>query len=512
MKRNRDRRGFVYLVGAGPGDPGLFTLKGKEVLEQADVVIYDRLANPRLLKYAPPDAEKIYVGKRTGKHTVDQDGINRIILEKALEGNLVVRLKGGDPFIFGRGGEEAQVLAKEGIPFEIVPGVTSAIAVPAYAGIPLTHRSYTASVAFITGHRSDEKDAEVDWEGLAKGVGTLVFLMGIKNLPQIAENLIRFGRSPKTPVAVIRWGTTPDHFSIDGTLEDIAQKVRESGLKPPAIVVVGEVAALRREIAWFEKSPLLGKRIVVTRSREQSSELVLLLERRGAKCIEYPVIEQVWPEDLNPLDDALQNVGQYDWIIFTSVNAVKFFLKRAKEKGRDIRVLGRSKIAVVGEATARYIRGLGIEPDLIPERFQQEGLLEAFRGLDEVSSGEKRILYPRAERVRPGLENGLKELGYIVHGVITYRTRIPKLTQEERDALRGKRIDCIVFTSSSTVENFMKLCPDDTRKEIFSTAKIASIGPITSKTLEKYGLECSIEPDRATIGALVKEMEKAFSS
>ncbi len=512
MKRNRERTGFVYLVGAGPGDPGLFTLKGKEVLEQADVVIYDRLANPRLLKYASPDAEKIYVGKRTGRHTVDQEGINKIILEKAREGNLVVRLKGGDPFIFGRGGEEAQVLAKEGIPFEIVPGVTSAIAVPAYAGIPLTHRSYTASVAFITGHRSDEKDADVDWEGLAKGVGTLVFLMGIKNLPKIAENLIRFGRSPKTPVAVIRWGTTPDHVSIDGTLEDIAERVKEAGIKPPAIVVVGDVAALRREIAWFEKSPLLGKRVVVTRSRDQASELVSLLERRGAKCIEYPVIEQVWPEDLSPLDEAIKNIGKYKWIIFTSVNAVKFFLRRARELGRDIRVLGSARIAVVGEATARFLRGLGIEPDLIPDKFQQEGLLKAFKGLDEAATGENRILYPRAERVRPGLESGLKELGYIVDGVITYRTQLPELTPEERDALRGKRIDCIVFTSSSTVENFMKLCPEDVRKEIFSRAKIASIGPITTKTLEKYGVRCSIEPDRATISAIVQEMEKAFSS
>ena len=312
MGNNNKKNGYVYLVGAGPGDVGLFTLKGKEALQRAEAVIYDRLANPRLLSFAPSTAELIYVGKRTGRHVFNQDEINEILVRKAKEGRVVVRLKGGDPFIFGRGGEEAQALVKEGIPFEVVPGVTSAIAVPAYAGIPLTHRSYTASVAFITGYRSRENDADVDWEGLSKGVGTLVFLMGIKNLHKITENLIRFGRPPETPVAVIRWGTTPEHTSIDGTLKDIAIKVRERGIRPPAIVVVGEVVALRKGLSWFEKRPLLGRSIIITRPRAMSYELFSMLEAIGARCISFPVIEQKFPDDTLTLDESIENIGKYN--------------------------------------------------------------------------------------------------------------------------------------------------------------------------------------------------------
>jgi len=507
--KEQDKKGFVYLVGAGPGDPGLFTLKGKKVLERAEVVLYDRLANPRLLEIAPQDAERIYVGKRTGKHTVDQEGINRLILKKAREGKRVVRLKGGDPFIFGRGGEEAQFLARSGIPFEVVPGVTSAIAVPAYAGIPLTHRSFTASVAFITGHRTDENQAEVDWEGLAKGVGTLVFLMGVKSLPRIAENLIRFGRSPDTPVAVIRWGTTPQHASIDGTLADIARKVKEAGIKPPAIIVVGGVAALRKEINWYEKRPLLGRQILITRARSQASELVELLEQRGAQCIEFPVIETVFPKDVSGLDRAIQGIGKYSWLIFTSVNAVHFFLKRVDQLGKDIRVFGGLKVAVVGKATEAAVKRLGIRPDLVPDRFQQEGLLEAFKGLG-MGTGQK-VLYPRASKVRPLLEEGLKELGFDVEGVITYETHAPGLSQEEIEQLKGMQVDCITFTSSSTVKNFFSLCPESIRTHILNNAQVACIGPITRRTAERYGLRCSIEPRQSTITSMVNEIEKAFS-
>lgn len=509
MRENK-KVGYVYLVGAGPGDPGLFTLRGKEVLEQAEVVIYDRLANPRLLELVPDNAEFIYVGKRSGKHTFNQDGINKIILEKALEGKIVVRLKGGDPFIFGRGGEEAEILVREGVPFEVVPGVTSAIAVPAYAGIPLTHRAYTASVAFITGHRSCENEAEVDWEGLAKGVGTLVFLMGVTNLPNIAENLIRFGRSPDTPVAVIRWGTTPDHVSIDGKLCNIAEKVKEAGIRPPAIVVVGEVAALRKELAWFEKRPLLGKTVLVTRARGQASLLRDLLERRGAKCIQFPVIEQVPPHDTSGLDESIKNIGQYDWIIFTSVNGVKFFLDRARQLGKDLRVLGGVKIAVVGKATSKYLEDLGIVPDVIPHKFQQEGLLEAFGRLEDIKG--QSVLYPRAGAVRPNLEQGLKALGLNVNSVVTYETRCPKLEEEEIDQLRDANVDCVIFTSSSTVDNFMKLCPQNIVDTLLDRAKIACIGPITKKNVERYGFTCSIEPECATIDALVREIEKAFNT
>ncbi|MDI6798011.1 MAG: uroporphyrinogen-III C-methyltransferase, partial [Desulfatibacillaceae bacterium] len=314
--------GKVFLVGAGPGDPGLITVKGLECICAADVVIYDFLAAPELLRHARRDAQIIYVGKKGGDHTLSQDGINSLIVEKAKQGFTVTRLKGGDPFVFGRGGEEAQILAGQGIAFEIVPGVTSAISAPAYAGIPLTHRDFTATVAFVTGHEDPNKaDSNIDWAALAK-IGTLVFFMGVKNLPQITQNLLENGKSPATPAALVRWGTKPEQQTLVGTLDDIAKKAVAQGLKPPAIFIVGEVVSLRGELSWFENRPLFGRRIVVTRSREQASDLVKSLSALGAACLEIPAIEITEPPDFAPLDKAIAQLGQYQWLVFTSVNAV----------------------------------------------------------------------------------------------------------------------------------------------------------------------------------------------
>ncbi len=333
------KKGKVYLVGAGPGDPGLLTLRGKELLEHAEVVIYDYLANEEFLKFAPPYAEQIYVGKKGGDHTMSQEEINRLLVEKGRE-HMVVRLKGGDPFVFGRGGEEAQVLVAAGIPFEVVPGVTAAIAVPAYAGIPLSHRDYAASMAFITGHERGDKaesESKIAWDKLATGVGTLVFFMGVKNLPEICSSLIAHGRASDTPVAVIRWGTTPEQQTVTGTLRDIADRVAEAKLKPPAITVVGEVVRLRDELNWFEQRPLFGRRVVVTRAREQASEFKAVLTELGACCIEFPTIDIEPPPSWEPLDAAINALAAYDWVIFTSVNGVAFFMERLRvaEPGRS---------------------------------------------------------------------------------------------------------------------------------------------------------------------------------
>ncbi len=502
------KNGKVYLVGAGPGDPGLLTLRGRRLIEQADVIIYDRLASPRLLEFAQPDAELIYVGKRVGRHVANQDEINDYIVKKATEGNMVVRLKGGDPFIFGRGGEEAQIMAEAGIDFEIVPGVTSAIAVPAYAGVPLTHREHTASVAFITGHRRfDTKEAPVQWEGLAKGVGTLVFLMGMTNLPHICEKLIEHGREPDTPVAVIRWGTTPFHKSITGTLSNIAEIVREKGFKPPAIIVIGTVVALREQLNWFERLPLLGRRILVTRTRSQASELVRLLERRGAGCVECPAIEVRRPDDLSALDTAIENLSSFDWIVFSSPNAVKYFLERVFEKGNDIRALGNASIACVGTSTAECIRDYHLKVDLIPSNFRAEGLVEEFARLDMKG---KNVLIPRAKKAREVLPQGLTEMGADVTIATAYETVTPELRQDVVEILQDEDVDVLTFTSSSTVKNFFKMVPEKLRERILSKAKIACIGPVTAKTAKKQGLAIDIQPEKSTIKDMVEAIEAYF--
>ena len=497
------KSGKVYLVGAGPGDPGLLTIKGRECISQADVIIYDYLANEALLKYAGNHAEIIYVGKKGSSHTMPQEEINSLIIDRARRGQIVVRLKGGDPFIFGRGGEEAEEVFKAGLDFEVVPGVTSAIAVPAYAGIPLTHRDYTATVAFITGHEDPQKqESDIAWDKLATGAGTLVFLMGVGNLPHIAQNLMVHGRSPDTPVAIIRSGTVVQQKTLVGPLRDIARLAEKSDIKPPAIIVVGEVVLLREKLNWFETRPLFGKRILVTRAREQASGFIEALTRLGAECIEFPTIEVVPPESWGPLDQAIQSLDNYQWLVFTSVNGVKFFLERLEAAGKDIRDLKGLKIAAIGSKTAETWYRFGVKPDIVPDEYRAEAVVACF-GRYGIKGAK--ILIPRAAEAREILPEELKKMGAEVDVVPAYHTIKPdQATGKLREMLKHGTIDMVTFTSSSTVNNFVEMFKDDAKRlqEWMSHAKVACIGPITARTAREKGFSVNIIPRQYTIESL----------
>ena len=504
--------GKVFLVGAGPGDPGLITVKGRACIQNADVLIYDYLAAPTLLRYAPEETEMIYVGKKGGDHTLSQDGINDLLVEKARAGFTVARLKGGDPFIFGRGGEEAEVLIEAGIPFEVVPGVTSAVAAAAYAGIPLTHRDFTSTVAFVTGHEDPTKsESSIDWASLAQGIGTLVFFMGVKNLPRIVEQLTIHGRSPDTPVALVRWGTTSRQATLTGTLSNIAGKVQAARFKAPAIIVVGEVVRLREKMKWFENRPLLGKRIVVTRAREQASDLVNRLTELGAECLECPTIQVMPPENWGPLDHAIDRLSEFDWIVFTSVNGVKFFFNRLFEKGRDLRALHRMGTAAIGPVTARRLLDFGLTSDIVPESYRAESVVDAFQA--EAVSGKK-ILIPRAEEARPILPAELKKMGAMVEEVTAYRTRQARDNAETLlSSLEAGEIDMVTFTSSSTVKNFKALLPSNADLDaMMRGVDIASIGPITTDTALDLGFQVRVTAESFTIPGLIEAITAFYES
>ncbi len=505
--------GTVYLVGAGPGDPGLLTIKGKECLSEADVIIYDYLANPSFLDYGREGVEVIYVGKKAGSHTMGQEEINALIVDRAKSGKTVVRLKGGDPFIFGRGGEEAQELAKAGVRFEIVPGVTSAISVPAYAGIPLTHRDYTTTVAFVTGHEDPLKEkSTIAWDKLATGAGTLVFLMGVGNLPQIAESLMNHGRSPNTPVAVIRRGASAEQATWVGNLANIGRIAEENRIRPPAIIVVGDVVRLREELNWFETKPLFGKRIVVTRAREQASDFRRMLETLGAETIEFPTIEVRPPESWVPLDRAIEKLAEYDWLIFTSVNGVKFFLDRLQASGKDTRDLKGIRIGVIGPKTGEMWERMGIRPDLMPGEYRAEAVVDAFK---QVGIKGAKILIPRAARAREVLPDDLRKAGAQVDVVHAYQTVSPDHdTGSVRELLMKGSIDMVTFTSSSTVINFVKVFEADGTllQEWMNGVAVACIGPITAKTAERKSLQVSVIPPHYTIESLVEEIMTFFAS
>ena len=499
--------GTVYLVGAGPGDIGLLTIKGLKCLKKADVVVYDFHLNAQVLNYISHDAEFIYAGKRGGRHTMTQDEINAVLIEKAKEGKNTCRLKGGDPFVFGRGGEEAEALAKEGIEFEIVPGVSSAIAAPAYAGIPLTHRLYSSSFAVIPGYEDpSKKESAIDWPRLATGVGTLVFLMAVKNVDQIAQKLIDNGRSPGTPVAVIRWGTRPDQTTVIGTLSNIGELLKERDIKPPAVMVVGEVVKLRETLNWYEKKPLFGQRILATREHAEGFEL---LEELGAEIVAFPTIEIVPPESYDTLDQAIGSVESYDWLIFTSRNGVKYFFKRFFEKDRDIRDLKGIKICAIGTKTAAEVNTYGIKVDLVPDEFRAEGLVELFQKF-RGSKGEGlkglRFLLPRAERAREIFPDRVRELGGEIDIPVAYRTIKPEFHGKRlRRFLREGRISIATFTSAATFNNFREIMGKDA-EEFLRELVIAVIGPVTAKAVEKAGLHVDIMPKEATIEAMVKEI------
>ncbi|SHI96396.1 uroporphyrinogen-III synthase /uroporphyrinogen-III C-methyltransferase [Malonomonas rubra DSM 5091] len=500
--------GKVYLVGAGPGDPGLLTIKGQLCLTQADVVIYDYLANPLLLGYAPEHAEKIYVGKVRGNHHLPQEQTNALLAEKAAEGKQVVRLKGGDPYIFGRGGEEAAYLKERNIPFEVVPGVTAGFAAAAYAGIPLTHRDITTSLALMTGHeRPERKLSSLDWEKLATGLGTLIFYMGMTNLRMISEQLIEHGRSPKTPVAVVQWATLPRQRTLVGTLETIADDVVREGIEPPAVIIVGEVVGYRENLRWYDNLPLFGKRFLITRPRAQATEFIYKLQQQGAETICIPTIEIAPPDDLQPLDDAISNISDFDSLILTSANGVEAFFARLAENKKDVRCLAGIQLIAVGPKTAETIEKHGLRPDLVPERYQAEGLVEEL--LAEGVEG-KRFLYPRAKVVRPVLSEGLKSAGAEVVAPVAYQNVRPTGKEEMiRHLLSESELDAVCFTSSSTFENLLKMFGDEL-KELKGRAEFFSIGSITTETIRKNGFEVALQPEKFTIDDLVAAMVEYY--
>ncbi len=511
---SKNRKGKVYLVGAGPGDPALITVRGKYLLERAEVVVYDYLASPKLLTHVSKDAELIYAGKKGGvKHTHTQEEINQMLVDAAESGKTVVRLKGGDPFIFGRGGEEVEVLFDAGVDFEVVPGVTSATAAATYAGIPITHRDYTASVAFMTGHEDPTKpDSNIDWAKLATGAGTLVVYMGIKNLPIIVDNLVSHGRDPKTPVAVVRWASTPKQRTVVGTLETIIDIVREAGVRPPALIIVGEVVTLRKKIDWFEKRPLFGKRIVVTRTREQASELMAGLEEAGGNCVEYSTIKIEPVDSYEVLDGELDRLEEYHWILFTSLNAVKYFFERLYAKGMDARNMKGPCLAVVGKATGDLLQEYGVRADLLPEVFTGEGLAESL--LDQGVEG-RNVLIPRAEKAREILPETLRGAGAQVTVAPVYRNVSPEGKREQlRAELESGKVDMVTFTSSSTVRNFLSMVDaenDSDLKRLMHNVTIAAIGPITAKTVTDNGLTVDILPDVYTIPEMVHAVMEYYS-
>jgi uroporphyrinogen III methyltransferase/synthase len=499
-------RGRVYLVGAGPGDPGLLTLRGRDVLALADVVVYDALLSPRLLDYAPPAAERIYVGKRSAKHTLSQDEINRLLVEHAGRGKCVVRLKGGDPYVFGRGGEEALALVEAGIEFEVVPGVTAAMAAAAYAGIPITHRKVASCVGLVTGHEADDKeDSALDWDALARWNGTLVFYMGVANLPTIAGNLVRHGLRAETPAAVIHWGTTPRQRTVTGDLRSLPGLVEAAGITAPALIFIGEVVALRNHLDWFERRPLFGRRIVVTRSRAQASELAAKLEGLGAEVIEAPAIRIEPAQDATGLRQAVADRTSFDWIVFTSTNGVDAWFATLAAAGLDARALAGRRIAAIGPATADRLAHFGIRADLQPEKFTGAAVAAALAAGQDLAG--VRILLPRADIAPKELTEALASKGATVREVVAYRT-VPDLSNVDAvaQALDAGGVDWLTFTSSSTVKNFVDAVGLDRVRA--SRARIASIGPTTSETLRSYGMEPAVEADPHTLPALIDAIVK----
>ena len=502
----KTKTGRCYLVGAGPGDLGLVTLRAKQLIERAEVVVYDYLCNPEMLQWAPEGAEIIYAGKKADAHTLTQDQINALLVEKTRAGHQVVRLKGGDPFLFGRGGEEAQALAAASLAFEVVPGITSAIAVPAYAGIPVTHRGITSHVTFFTGHEDPEKTASsIDFEALARLGGTQVMLMGVERIETIARQMMEKGVRSDLPVALIRWGTTSRQGIIRGTLGDIAQRVLEENFAPPAVAVFGEVVALSADLSWQQGRPLAGKRIVVTRTRRQAGALSGQLRDLGAEVIELPTIRIEPPSDLRAFAELVQDAHGYDWIVFTSPNGVTAFFEMFYKLYDDARDIGGARIAAIGPATAQRVRDFHLKVDLQPKEFIAEAVLQEFETQGDLEN--LRILIARAEEARDLLPKGLEALGAIVDVAFAYKTVAePSDRTAARSRLAAEGADMITFTSSSTVENFLALGLPWPKGML-----VASIGPITSQTARDRGLTVGVEAQQHDIPGLVEAIRHFFA-
>ncbi len=502
--------GTVYLVGAGPGAPGLITLDGVRCLERADVVIYDYLASPRLLEHAPPHAERILVGKHGGGQRVEQTVITELLLDRARRGLTVVRLKGGDPFVFGRGGEEAEALSAAAIPFEIVPGVTAAVAVPAYAGIPLTHRDLASSFTVLTGYEyPDKQEMAVHWDAVAQRGNTLVFLMTTRQLRSNMDKLLAHGVAPDTPAAVIRWGTVAEQETLVGTVATIADRAAERRLQPPAVAVVGQVVGLRDRLRWFERKPLFGRRIVVTRPRAQAAGFIDALAAAGADVLPCPTIEIVAPASWAPLDAAVARIEAYDWIVLTSVNGVAMFFARLHAQRRDVRALHRARVAAVGPETAAALAAHGQLVDVVPQEFRAEGVAAAMRAAGIAGA---HILLPRAAGAREILPALLREAGAQVDEVASYRTAAPRTDMREVcDLLAAGAVDLVTFTSSSTVRQFLALLGDGAR-ELLRDVAIGCIGPITADTARAAGLRVAVQPSAYTIPAFTGAILAYFAA
>ena len=503
MKKVSKQKGKVYLVGAGPGDPGLITVRGLEHIQLADVIVYDNLVNPSLLKHAKSDAEIIFAGKTAKKHTLTQEEINTLLSEKAGKGKVVVRLKGGDPFVFGRGGEEAEELQKAGLEFEIVPGISSSIAAPAYAGIPVTHRSVATAFMVVTGHEDPTKEeSQVDWASVAKFFGTRVILMGVERIGTIAEELIRHGAAPETPVAMVHRGTTGSQRTIQGSLATIAGIATKANFKPPAVTVIGEVARLRENLNWFERRPLFSKRVVITRSRDQASELVRQLSDLGADVLEIPTIRIQPPPNLDALQEAVVAMGEYDWLVFTSPNGVDAFFRAFFSKHNDLREIGPLRIATIGAVTAQRVAEFHLAVDLQPKEFTTEALLAEFK--KSVSCENLKILMPRADLADQRLARGLEDLGAIVDDLDAYQT-VPDTEDRtgHRALLLAEGADIVTFTSSSTVINFCNLIDVHALRKQFPHMEFVSIGPQTTQAAREKGIEIASEAKVHTIPGLV---------
>jgi uroporphyrinogen III methyltransferase / synthase len=509
--------GRIFLVGAGPGDPGLLTLRGQRCLATADVVVHDDLVSRRLLDHARPEAEIVDVGRAHGDpQRLSQDAIADLLVARARQGKTVVRLKNGDPFLFGRGAEEAQALRAAGVPFEIVPGVTSALAVPAYAGIPATDRTHASLVTIVTGHLAcgDGNTAgppALPWDALARQGGTLVFLMGVKRLAAIGEALVRHGLDPETPAAVVERGTTGRQRTIVATVATLADRATEATVRSPAVVVVGPTVRLREQITWFEARPLLGRRVLVTRPRAQASALAARLEDLGAEVVVFPTIAIGPAPDPAALDRAVVEARRYDWIVFTSANGVRVFFERMAALSRDVRELARARIAAIGPETAAALEQRLVRPAVVPEEYRAEGLLDALGGADVDG---RRMLLPRAAGARMILPDTLRARGAVVDEVIAYAAVRPDDADVDglRSALDAGEIDVVTFTSSSTVENFAALLGSQTLASIGRAGRplVACIGPVTATTAQRLGLHVDVVPPTYTVAALTQALVARF--
>lgn len=492
----------VYIIGAGPGDPGLITVKGLRLLKVADVIIYDHLINESLLDYARKDAKKVNVGKQIGKRLLEQKEINKLLVKEVRKGKMVVRLKGGDPFIFGRGGEEVKALALHGIPYEVVPGITSAIAAPAYAGIPITHRRYASSVALVTGHEDITKEmSTVNLKKIAQSVDTVVCLMGVGKIDGVIKQIREGGRSPGTPVAIVERGTYANQRVIEGSLKDILPKAKRAQLKPPAVIIVGEVVKLRHTSSWFESLPLFGKTIIVTRAKGQTRSLIDLLEQAGAQVIPFPTIEITKPESFKLMDKTINHLDKYNYLVFTSVNGVKSFLSRMQELRKDLRCLNGIKIAALGRMTARVLREHLIYPEIVPRTFTSKQLAHELKKED--IKGEK-VLLIRSELSSDVLPIQLKKLGAKVDELTAYRVRKPHVDSKKVvHLLKSRQVDLITFTSPSTFTNFISIMKGQVLLKLLQGVKVAAIGPVTKKEITGHGIRVPIIASQHTVPDLV---------